>query len=283
MSLICASQARAQRQQRRIGIVVLVEVNVDDATAQDISANIGSVLAAELPVDVIAGAESKRRLPEEGVADNCVAVAECRTSLGRRLDADELLMLAIVKLGSQIQVDTTWANVASGESRSRARIELTVGGDLGKELAGASKTLLPHIKPEQKQKGPDIVVVPIGGDRDSGRRMTLPVWIGVGVTGAAAITGTIFAISARQKYHSLEDDRCRELVCDQSEVDTGERHAIIADVMFGVAIAAGVTTTVLYLTSAPDKTEERAAEPAPALGVFVPDKGGVGVSFGGRF
>ena len=45
---------------------------------------LGAVIHKHFPVDVIAGAETERRLPPEGVSARCVADIECRQDLGRR-------------------------------------------------------------------------------------------------------------------------------------------------------------------------------------------------------
>ena len=282
VGLLAASGAAHAQNERRVGIVVTVKVNVTEDKSRQVAEQLGTAISGALPVDVIAGAETDRRLPPEGLPEECVADTACRNDLGRRLDADELLLLVIVELGEGIQIDTTWADVASGRSVSRPRIELQTGADHAAVLAKAPAILLPHIKkPEAKNDGPDIIIVPGDGADDNGRRMTVPAWIAAGVTGASAITGTVFAVSARQKFRSLDEDGCRNRICNESDVDTGERHAIIADVFIGVTLAAGVTTAVLYLTSGPGDSEPDKSG-GPAVGIVATDDT-VGLAIGGRF
>lgn len=262
--------------QRRVGVVVTLAVGVDDAAARSISDALAAALRDELRVDVISGAEVERRLPPAGLPEDCVGDPGCRNDLGRRLDADELLLLAIVEVGERVNVEATWADVASGDTASRPRITLD-RGDPGKAaFAAAAKGFLPHIR-EPTDPDPKIIVVPTPGDpqRDTGRRLTTPVLISAGVAVAAGIAGGVLALGAEGKHDDLESDGCNARQCDQGAIDAGRRYALGADIAFAGALAAGVTAGVLYYLSAPD---EGAPVVAPAVG---PDQ--VGVSLGGRF
>lgn len=81
------------------------------------------------------------------------------------------------------------------------------------------------------------------------------------VTGAVAIVaagiGTGFGISALSQSSDFDKNPT------SSTADTGENNALIADMMFGVAITFGVTSAVLFLTS---------DDPAPAAAKAKPVK-----------
>lgn len=282
-----AGEASAQVE-RRIGVVVSLGVNLEADEARALSTAVGEALRAELPVDVVAGEEAERRMPPEGVPEECVADSGCRNTIGRRLDADELLMLVIVKLGAEIQIDATWADVASGRVTSRPRITLAADADRAAVLREAAPRLLPHHVPKKVEPKGDntrIVVVPGGTTQvDDGRHMTLPAWIATGVGGAALAGGMVFALSARQKYSALEDDGCRDQPdepCSPGRVDTLERHALAADILLGVAAGSAVTALVFYLRSGGSREVAPASSPAPIAIEATPTS--VGLTLGGRF
>lgn len=266
---------------RRIGIVVSVTVNVSAADANAIATELGDALRTERPVDIIAGAETDRRMPEGGLPEECVAKPECRNDIGRRLDADELLMLVIVEMGGQLQIDATWANVASGKVTSRPQIVIEPGEDRAEIFTKSVPLLIPHIKKEQPDKGPDIVIVPGGGQvTGSGRHFTAGTWIATSVAAAALVGGGIFALSAQQKFSSLDDDGCRDMPCDQGEIDSLRSRALAADVLFGIAAASTVTAVWLYMRSGGDNPTETPASPGIQV-TAGPD--GVALGIGGSF
>jgi len=239
---------------------------------------VGTAVRDQFGVDVIAGEETERRLPEAGLPDECVASAECRTDIARRLDADELLLLVIIKLGDDIQIDSTWAHAASGDTASRPRVTIAAHNDQAVVLAEAAPTLLPHMK---QDKAPDpvreFIVVPPAADGRYQRTMPLASWIGAGVAGAALAGGTVFALSARKRFHSLDDDGCRDKPCNPDRVDVLRKRALTADILFGVAGAAAITSVILYFAQPKGRSQpERSLE-------IRPGPGAVGLSVGGDF
>lgn len=259
----------------RVGVVVSTAVNLDDAAVDALASSLGAALAAELGVDVIAGVESRRRLPPSGLPEGCVADIECRRDVGARLDADELLMLVIVQLGDRVQIDPTWSHLASGRVASRPAVTIAEGDDSRTAFTAAAPSLLPHIRGQPQPQAPAVVVVRGGPGDDSGRRMTPLTWAAVGVAGAAAVGGAVFAVSARSKYDTLEDSGCRDNPCPASDIRALRRHSLAADVLFGASLAAGVTAAILYLRSGSD-------EEAP-LATVGGGPGDIGLSIGGRF
>lgn len=266
---------------RRVGVMVGVRVNIEPAAADAIAAEFGAALRASLPVDVIAGEDVTRRMPAEGVSQSCVAELECRLEMGRRLDADELLFLVVVRMGDTIQIDATWADISSGKTASRPAIELGPDADRAEVFARNAPLLLPHIKKEETgDGGRDIVVVTNPGSTVISRRhMTTGAWVATGV-GVAALTGaTILALSAKRSFEDLDKMGCRDMPCAKSDIESLERRALAADVLFGLTAAAAVTSIVLYARSG---GEEIIVTPPPSVGVDV-GSGAVSVTVGGRF
>ncbi|HUH04849.1 MAG TPA: hypothetical protein VML75_22785 [Kofleriaceae bacterium] len=279
--LTAASSGIAEAQTiRRVGVMVGVRVNVDPPAADAIAAELGAALRASLPIDVIAGEDATRRLPAEGVSQSCVAELECRLEMGRRLDADELLFLVIVRMGDTIQIDATWADISSGKTASRPAIELGPDADRAAVFARNAPLLLPHITKDTGEKGRDIVVVTNPGTTMiSSRHMTSGAWIATGAGVAALTAGTILALSAKRSFEDLDKMGCRDMPCAKGDIDSLERRALAADVLFGVTAAAAVTAIVLYVRSG---GEETIVTPPPSVGVEV-GAGAVSVTVGGWF
>jgi hypothetical protein len=273
---------------RRVGVVVTTRVNVSDEQARSVSATLGEIVHARFDVDVIAGAEATRRLPPQGVSTRCVADVECRLELGRRLDAEELLLLVMVGAGDRVQIDPTWVDVASGRVTSRPAIELEPGADLRATLEKAAPALLPHLRersrepaprPEPTERREVVVVTPAlpAGERE--RRFTPAMWIATGVGAGALIGATVFSLSSRRKFDTLDGDGCRRMPCSKDDIDSLRRDALLADVFFGTAIVATGVVVALYVTAEGDAP----APAAPATLSIGPGPGSVGVSLGGSF
>jgi hypothetical protein len=271
---------------RRIGILVTTKVNVSDDQASRVSATLGEVVHARFGVDVIAGVEAARRLPPKGVSTRCVADVECRLELGRRLDAEELLLLVMVGAGDRVQIDPTWVDVASGRVTSRPGIELEPEADLRAVLDRAAPALLPHLSersrepaPAPERERPEVVVLAPGAAAGSERRFTTATWIATGVSAGALIGATVFSLSGRRKFDTLDGDGCRRMPCSKDEIDSLRRDTILADVFFGTAIVAAGAAVVFFVTS-----EEAPAAPVAQPGLSVgPGPGSVGLSLGGAF
>lgn len=283
-ALVCAAwvaEAEAQQSPQRIGIVVTTAVNVGDEDADALGSALGHALEEELVVVVTAGAETRRRLPMDGLSDGCVADVACRSDLGQRLDADELLMLVVARVGTRVQVDTTWVDVATGKIASRPVMVLDAGTEPAEAFRDAGSNLLPHIQPRPEILGPARTM-------RTGRRMTTGVWIAAGVSAAALAGGATFGALTVTGYRGLEGDGCKTMACESARIDTLDRNGLATDVLVGVSLLAGVTAAFLYLTSDEEieAPAERAARPAraarPLVGVGV-GQGQVQIRVGGRF
>jgi hypothetical protein len=241
-----AGEASARAEALRIGVVVATRVNVTEGEADALGSTLGDALRDQLTVDVVSGAESRRRLPSGGMPEDCVAKAACVQEVAERLGADELLFLVVVRLGQRVQIDSTWARPRTQQIASRAALVIEDGEESApKVFAGAARRLFPEAPVRLMNAG--IAVEP----RSRGRHITRGVAI-AGAASLAALAGGIgLALAARNDYDELEADGCAQRECAGvgDRVDTMENKALAADVLFGAsAVAAGVAA-VLYLGS----------------------------------
>lgn len=287
LALAVGAAPAAAESVRRVGIVVTTLVNVSDDQARELASTLGEVLHERLVVDVIAGAETERRLPDGGVQAGCVADTDCRQDLGRRLDAEEILLLVMVGAGPRVKVDPTWVHVASGKITSRPAFEIGPGDDVGALLAQAAPTLLPHLATRDREReGPDVVVVTPGVAAQGGRRLRPSTMILAGASAGALIGASVFALSSRRKFDTLDEDGCRVMPCSKRDIDSLRRDALLADVFFGVAVVTAGAAITMYLLdegdppAAPPQAGAELGHPSVTIG---PGPGTLGVSLGGVF
>ncbi|HEU5060709.1 MAG TPA: hypothetical protein VFU21_29465 [Kofleriaceae bacterium] len=262
----------------RVGVAVATGVNIAPGEAQAMSEALGKALHRELRVDVIAGGEAARRLPEEGLADGCVVDRACIADVAQRLSADQLLFLVVVKVGSRVQVDSTWADPATGKTVSRAAVVIESGQDPEAQFAAAAATLMPDAAPRPKVP---VVEPPPGGDADGPtfitrqrpRRMTRPAWIAAGVGGAALAGAVTFTLLTRSDYQDCD----RRAACSDGELDSIEKKALAADILWGTAVVSGAAVGLLYWMSGGQMEQV----PAGAVGLR-PGPGTIGLAVGGR-
>ncbi len=268
----------------RVGIAVATEVNIAPGEAQAMSEALGKALHQKLMIDVIAGAEAARRLPEEGLADSCVVDKACIADVAQRLSADQLLFLVVVKVGGRVQIDSTWADGATGKTVSRAAVVVERGQDPEAQFAAAAANLMPDAAPRPQAPvvaPPDAGVVgPTGPDgptlvsRQRPRRMTTPAWIAVGVGGAALAGAVTFTLLTRSDYQDC-DNRAD---CSDSELDSIERKALAADVLWGAAAVSGAAAGLFYWMSGGQMEQVPAGT---AVGLR-PGPGTIGLAVEGR-
>lgn len=262
----------------RVGVAVATEVNLAPAEAQRISEALGRALHRRLMVDVIAGSEAARRLPDDGVADSCVVDRACIADVAQRLSADQLLFLVVVKVGGRIQVDSTWADPATGRTVSRAAVVIDGGADAEARFAEAASNLMPDAalrpEPPAASAGPPAPPdAPTMISRERPRRMTTPAWIAAGVGGAALAGAVTFTLLTRAGYQDCDARRD----CGDRELDAIEQKALAADLLWGAAAISGAAAGLLYWTSGGQREE------VPATSLHVgPGPGTIGLAVGGR-
>ncbi len=261
---LAAAQPATDPEDIRVGVVIELTVNVTAERSEALGAALADALHRELEVDAVGGGDVSRRLPERGVPDECVATPGCVADLAKRLDVEEILFLAVVQVGPDIHIDSSWANVATGEVRSRPRVELLADARAGEVFSAAATRLLPHAR-----KRPLATVIVPGGPTGPPRHFTRGVWIAGGVALAATAGAIPLGLSARARYRT-----CESQACTQGDRDEIGRRALYADLLIGTAVAATATAVVLYLRSAPDhKATETSPAAKPAISIS-PTAGG---------
>ncbi|GAB4541301.1 MAG: hypothetical protein Tsb0020_54240 [Haliangiales bacterium] len=299
---LMAASAPAHAQQtgpQRIGIAVSAEVNVTPEDADQMAAALGEALETRLGVVATAGPEARRRMPLDGLPESCAGDAACRADLANRLNADELLFLVIVRVGAQVQLDVTWAEVGGDRLASRPAITIEDGDNLSSVFADAAGSLLPHIEaqvdrraaeasvpppqPRAQPQTPPSVTPSAGGGAAEAGGASSATWIAAGVAGAALIGGAGVGYLAMSGYSDCEPRGS----CDDSELDSVGRNALIADALFVTAGIAAAVAVVLYLTSDDGGGAERAGGVSfqlgldPGRGAGRPGRAWIGL--GGRF
>lgn len=266
----------------RVGVAVSTVVNVSPADARAIADALGKALHKKLMVDVIAGTEAARRLPEEGVPDSCIVDKACVADVAQRLSADQLLFLVVVRVGGRIQVDSTWADPATGKSVSRPAVVIESGQDAEAQFALAASNLMPDAaarpaapidpRPDDGGIGPGGPDGPTLVTRQRPRRMTTPAWIAAGVGGASLAGAVTFTLLTRSAYKD-----CEGVACTNSELDSIERKALTADVLWGAAVVSGAAAGILYWMSGGQMEQV----PAAASVGLRPGPGTIGLAVGG--
>lgn len=79
-------------------------------------------------------------------------------------------------------------------------------------------------------------------------------WVMFTVTGVALVTGTVFGFLALSRQSDFD------VMPTAAAADEGEVFALVADLSFGVTIAAGITAIVLYATDRPSAPPAAGAE-----------------------
>lgn len=254
----------------RVAIVVELTVNVTPERAEQLSAALADALHRELEVDAVGGGDVARRLPEGGVPEECLAKKECVDDLARRLDATELLFLAMVQVGADIQIDSSWVSVATGEVISRPRVELFADARAGEVFSSAATRLLPHAR-----KRPLAVVVQPGDPRPTGpqRHITVGSTIAASLGVAAMGGGVALGLSARSSFQRC-DHEPPPIDCDDDERDSIGKRALYADVLAGVGVIGLGTAVFLYIRS--DRGEPVAKEKGSKASAWsvTPTRGG---------
>jgi tetratricopeptide (TPR) repeat protein len=107
------------------------------------------------------------------------------------------------------------------------------------------------------------------------------VWAMAGVAGAGLVSATVFGLLALSEQSKFDKDG----QTDQDVADKGKAFAVVCDVSWGLAAAAAITGTVLYIVGAKkakekpaESAERKAIKSATIYPVLAPDAAGAGVS-----
>ncbi len=258
----------------RVVVVVEVAVNISPARADALAAALAAALNRELVVDALGGADVTRRLPPEGLPDECLGDPACIATIASRLEAQQLLFLAIVQVGDETHVDATWVDAGTGASASRPRAEVPSEALAVSVFAAMASRYLPDARVRDKtividgQGGGGTLLLPAG----DGRHLTRRAWISGGVAVGAGAGAVLLGLTTRSKYQRCERDRA----CSDDELDAIDRRALFADLALGVSVAAAATTIVFYMMSG-DETAPAVAPEVTAV------RGGAVLGLGGHF
>ena len=280
----------------RVGVVVAVHVNLNAEEASALGGALGAVLREVLVVDVVAGDEAQRRLPDGGVEELCLTRPECVRDIAARLNADQLLFLVAVRLGTRVQIDPTWTNADGSQTVSRDAIVFEKDQPPREVYMAAAAKLLPDIPrrpagqavppPQEETRTADatgasaadvtLASPPVEGERGFLARIHTGTWIAGGIAVAALGGGIAFGLSARSADHDLDERGCDRVACDPDDVEALERKMLFADVLYGTAVIAAGTAVAIQLIWG-----GRADEPPPVA--VTGGHGAAGVAYTTRF
>jgi hypothetical protein len=126
-------------------------------------------------------------------------------------------------------------------------------------------------------------------DEPRRRKGRFYTWIAAGAAGALALSALVVGLNAQSKFDELSDT-CKP-TCADSEVDSVKTRALVADILWGTAAAAGVTAAILFFVEGrhkggaekkdPTEVEEESVSRRLQLSPVVGR--GYGVSAGLRF
>lgn len=299
LGLACASVATARAappDMPRVAVVPMAAINVSGDEADALAERLRQDLGSALEIDVLDRPRTQAGTGA-GVKDSCMSQARCIRALGARLEVDQILFLAIIRIGDRIQIEVTWADARSGKTETREPVRLDNKDQAQAMFERAAARLVPGAAPRSpapdstppdsgpppamtnpaRPSGSDTTpgatpgatpaVAPAAGPIDAaptGRHMTLGVWIAGGIGVAALVGGSISGAKALGTESELETCAA-SMTCpiDPDRVDDLRLQRDLADIMFATAIVAGVTAGILYWRSGPSGARvDVAATPA---------------------
>jgi hypothetical protein len=101
---------------------------------------------------------------------------------------------------------------------------------------------------------PDDTTGPTEHEERASEGTPVAMYVGAGLTGVGLVAGTVFGFMALSEKSDFDDAPSTDAA------DRGERFALIADISFGVAVAAGIATAVMYLTKSGSSESEDGPE-----------------------
>ncbi len=128
---------------QRVALVVHPVVNVSEADSKPIVADLAAALRKRFDAEFVAGDAVRSKLPAN-LPEDCVSDAHCIGEVGDRVGADQLLFLVMVRVGTKIQINPTWAEIQSGRALPRDPVELD---DKGPSRASVMAEVAPSMIP----------------------------------------------------------------------------------------------------------------------------------------
>lgn len=136
---------------------------------------------------------------------------------------------------------------ATAEGHSPLAIEVTLEGGITLEQQMNLAPLPPPPPPVVTAK-----------DEEKKERSKVPLYVTLGIAGAALVTGTVFGIMALDAKSQYDSNPTAD------KADEVERNALIADMSLGVAITLGITGIVLMTAKDGDEVTAKAPRAATA-------------------
>lgn len=278
--LALAAWAGSASAEPTLALVTHPVVNVPEEESTRLASDIAQVLAKRYSARVLAGADVNSKLPKD-LPDDCVAQSSCTRDLGKKLGADQLLFLVMVRVGNKVQIDSTWVDVGVDRSSTRDPISLEPDPTRRQEvLRETAPSLIPRGALVARWDRPDAA----GGNLDqtemsqrvdrTGRdrgdvvdawavdrsakkgHVSAGVWIAGGVSAAALVTGVAMIIGARTDYNNMIELNCatnsRPCELDGSLGRYGTMSAVSSFLLTGAALAAA-TALGLYASDAAEE------------------------------
>ncbi len=173
---------------------------------------------------------------------------------GHRIDL-ELTLVADAQVATTDSSTTVASSEGGGDEMSEEDVFGTTGGD---------ETTTDETTDETTE-------APASHDPSAG------VWVTTAIAGVALVTGTIFGFLALSKQSDFD------AMPTVAAANDGEAFALVADISFAAAAAAGITAIVLYATEQPAQSSSSDATSASLTIVPVASPTSAGVAVGGRF
>lgn len=168
--------------------------------------------------------------------------------LGKRVGADELLLVNLVRLGASIQIDVIWLDVGTGKSSVRPTVRVATL-DVG----------APAIDTTIGKWAPGLVPRPLETRREITTGMIITGSASAAVTVGAVVLAVI-ALDREGKCDDMSSD------CDQDYADKTNDLALYADVAGAIGAIGFAGTALWYVLS--ENPEQPAVGVSPTRGGF---------------
>ena len=115
---LAPAAAQSANAEYPVGIVVVTAIGLERGEADAVARALGDTLQEKLLV------QAKMNPKQGAISESCAAKPRCISQVGSDLQARELLFLAVVRLGDRLQMNVTWAEVATGKTQPREPIRV---------------------------------------------------------------------------------------------------------------------------------------------------------------
>jgi tetratricopeptide (TPR) repeat protein len=184
----------------------------------------------------------------------------------------------------------TFAVTREGYARVEGNLDLAPGKELRKRIR-LEPVEADRDSRRQRRRAERVVRRPLDDDEEERARRpsALPLWIGIGVTGALAVGGAVTGFAALAEHGRYEDES-RSMAAREAARRDGQKLAGVTDIFLaGAVVGAGVTAYYYFAiyrprAAAADRADARGPEGAQSRLHFVPlvgdDMAGLAVSGG---